>query len=93
MLIDFFAFFSVNYSLDSLAFFRSDCLIDEVLLLFRTHGPIIINIVNDFGRNLNNRILFFRVELFECLGLVEDGHLGWGFRLAVLVLLVLVLVA
>lgn len=59
---------------NSLAFSGRDCAVNEILLLFWTHGPVIIDIVDDLRRNFNNGILFFRIELFEALCLVEDRH-------------------
>ena len=57
-----------------------------------THRPIIINIVNDLRRNLNNNILIFRVELIEGILLVEDRHSGWRLGLAIITLLLVILV-
>lgn len=58
---------------------ESDCLprrqrsIHQVIFLALNHGPVVINLVHDFVRDLNHRVLFFLVELGEALILVEDG--------------------
>ena len=78
---------------NSLAFSGRDCAVNEILLLFWTHGPVIINIVHDFRRNFNNGILFFRIELFEAFCLVEDRHCRRWLGFTVVVQLLFILIA
>ena len=77
----------------SLAFSGRDCAVNEILLLFWSHGPVIINIVHDFRRNFNNGILFFAIELFEIICLVEDRHCRRWLWFTIIVQLLFIFIA
>ena len=62
------------------------------MLFLTTHGPVIINILLDLSRNLNDNVLFFRIELSECLDFVEDWFLGSWLGLAIFIDILILIV-
>ena len=56
------------------------------------HGPVIVDIIDYFRRDLYNLVLLFLIELIKFFGLIEDGFIKRRLFLAILLLIFLVLV-